>query len=227
MTNHDFTLVNADTDSISFCKPDQTEFTEEEQENLLQELNSLFPEKIKFESEGIFSHVIVLKAKNYVLKKAGEKPKYKGSAIKATTKEPRLQDFIKDIIKEIGLGRGDYLKVYNQYVKEIMNIKDINGWCTKKTITDKVQLNERTNEKKVRDIIQGTEYREGDKIYCYFKSDKSLGLRENFNGDYCKDTLLKKLYATVKIFDKIIDISIFSNYSLKKNKVKLEEFLNA
>ena len=35
MKQHDFVLVNADTDSISFCKKDSTPFTEEETESLL------------------------------------------------------------------------------------------------------------------------------------------------------------------------------------------------
>lgn len=222
---NNFTLVNADTDSISFCKADQSEFTEEEQELLLDELNSLFPEKIRFESEGTFETVIILKAKNYVLKKKGEKPKYKGSAIKATLKEPRLKNFIKDIIKEIGLGRGAYYNTYGLYAREIMNIKDITPWCTKKTITDKVLNGTRTNETKVVDAVGDADYREGDKIYVFFKSDKTLCLRENFDGDYSKDALLKKLYDTAKIFETVIDISIFPNYSLKKNKKALEELI--
>lgn len=230
---HNFIITNCDTDSISFVKPDQSEFSEEEVKRLLKELNEEYPEKIKFADDGLFSTVIILKAKNYVLKKhpryvkkeEDKKPKYKGSALKASTKEPRLKDFIKEIIKEIGTGREDYTTVYNNYVKEIMGITDITKWCNKKTITEKVQTSERTNETKVMDVIENTDYREGDKIYVYYKSDKTLGLRENFDGDYCKDTLLKKLYATAKIFDTILDMSLFPNYALKKNKGLLEEVL--
>jgi DNA polymerase elongation subunit (family B) len=139
-----FTLVNADTDSISITNGE--ELSDEECTNLLIDLNSLYPDRIKWEDDGYYEKVIVLKAKNYVLKRRGEKPKYKGSAIKATLKEPRLKDFIKDIIKEIGLDRNNFIQVYNKYVKEIHTINDIKPWCTKKTITDKVTNGTRPNE---------------------------------------------------------------------------------
>lgn len=223
--NAGYILVNADTDSISitFNGDDLPPVTRAMD---LDSLNQLYPERIKFEDDGYYETVIILKAKNYVLKKKGQKPKYKGSAIKATLKEPRLKDFIKEIIKEIGLGRQSYIEVYNKYVREIMSITDITNWCTKKTITDKVLNGTRANETKVLDAVGDADYREGDKIYVFFRSDKTLCLRENFNGDYSTNALLRKLYNTAEIFDEVIDISIFKNYSLKKNKKTLEEILN-
>lgn len=218
-------LINCDTDSISVCKEDQSKFSNEEEIKLLQELNSLFPTRIKWEDDGIFETVIVLKAKNYVLKKKGEKPKYKGSAIKATLKETKLKVFIKEIIKEIGIGREDYLKLYNAYAKEIMNITDINDWCTKKTITATVLTSPRANESKVRDAIVGTEYRPGDKIYTFFGEDETYILKENFAGKYNKNVLLKKLFKTSQIFSGVLDTKMFLDYSLKKNKKQLEELL--
>jgi hypothetical protein len=109
--------------------------------------------------------------------------------------------------------------LYNTYVKEIFNVYDIKRWVTKKTITDKVLNPKRTNEQKVLDCIQGTEYVEGDKIYTFFKSDESLCLVENFSGDYHVDKLLEKLYKTGLVFVSVLDIdNLFINYKLKKNK---------
>ena len=69
---------------------------------------------------------------------------------------------------------------------------------------------------------------EGDKAYFHFKSDGSLGLAEKFDGDYDKNKLLSKLFKTSKIFENIIDIEkVFTNYSLKKNKEKLDILLNS
>lgn len=226
MINHNFILGPTDTDSISFCKEDMSEFTDEEKKNLLLEINSFMPKLIQFADDGYYECCIALKTKNYVLKKYGKKPVYKGSTFKNQNKEPRLRDFMHDIVKEIGIGREEYVKVYNNYVKEIMNIKDINGWCTKKTITEAVLENERTNELKVRDAIAGTEYKEADKIWVFFDEDNSLKLKEKFNGTYSKTKLLEKLYKTVIIFDKIIDKSIFLNYNLKRNKNLLDKLLN-
>ncbi len=223
---HNFKLVNADTDSISFCKEDMTKFTKDERVNLLKEINSMLPERIKFADDGYYETVVVLKSKNYVLKKKGEKPKYKGSAIKATLKEPRLKDFIKDVLKELGLKRNNYLEVYNLYVKEIMSLTSIDGYVTKKTITDKVKNSARTQEENIRDVIEGTEYKEADKIFVFYDADDNMCLKENFKGSYSKDRLLKKLYSTAKIFDTIINVkSTFLDYSLKRNKKALEELL--
>jgi hypothetical protein len=219
---HDFILGPVDTDSISFCKPDMSPFTEEEREALLNEINALMPSGVQYADDGYFETAIVIKAKNYVLWD-GKKLKYKGSAIKATTKEPALQQFIKDIIQIILDNRETEVihkksqQLYMNYVSEIMDVKDIKRWSSKKTITDKVLKNERTNEAKVRDAISDSEYVEGDKIYVYFKEDGSLGLVENYNNDHDRTKLLKKLHSTVKTFETVLPVKeLFINYSLVK-----------
>lgn len=218
--NH-FKLVNADTDSISIAKENEAFITEEERKYINNEINDLFPDKIHWEDDGYYLKLIVLKAKNYILYD-GKKVKYKGSALKSSTKEIALQQFMKDIIQTILDDKNEYVEIYTKYVLEALNIKDIKRWSGKKTITDKVLNAERTNEQKVLDVIQGTEYVEGDKIYTYFKEDGSLGLAEEFDGNYDKDKVLEKLYKTSKIFETILDIEqIFPNYKLKKNKQKL------
>ena len=227
MSNHNFILGPVDTDSISFCKPDQSDFTKEERKLLLEEINARLPELINFADDGYYQSVIVFKTKNYVLKKKGEKPKYKGSALKATLKEPRLKDFIKEVIKEIGLERNNFAELYHKYVKEINSITDITPWCTKKTITSKVLNGTRTNETKVMDVIEDTDYREGDKIFVYYTKDGSLRLRESFNKDHDVNVLLKKLFKTAKIFETLLDMDNFLDYSIKRNKKKLEEVLSA
>lgn len=219
---NNFKLVNCDTDSIMICKDNKEHFSKEERINLLSELNKMMPERIKWEDDGYFTKVIVTKAKNYILQTEDGKIKYKGSSIKATTKELALQTFIKDIIDSILNDKRNYVEIYNSYVKEIMNVKDIKRWCSKKTVTSKVMNNTRTNEVKIREAISGSEYKEGDKIYCFYNNEENLILAENFNNDYNKEVLLKKLYKTTKTFESIIDESIFTNYALKKNSLKCE-----
>jgi DNA polymerase elongation subunit (family B) len=219
-----FKIVNADTDSISFTKQHEDDFSNDDCNNLLKDLNSLYPSTIRFENDGLYKCVIVFKAKNYVLYD-GKKIKTKGSAIKATTKEPALREFINTIINSIIDGRNDYDNIYKAYVKEALNVKDIKRWVSRKTISDKVLNPQRTNEQKIFDIIQNTNISEGDRIYCFFKSDGSLGLAEEFSGDYDKDKMLEKLYKTSEIFDTVIPEGTFINYKLKKNKKALEEIV--
>lgn len=219
----DFFVVNADTDSISFSKGQF--ISEEERKALLADLNNLFPERIKFEDDGYFLTVVVLKAKNYILYD-GKKIKYKGSAIKATQKEPALKEFIKKIIDSIIENKQDYYQIYLSYVKEISQIQDIKRWATRKTISDKTLKSERTNESRIRDAIQGSEIVEGDRCYLFYKDKDTLELAERFDGNYDKDRLYGKLYDTAWVFETVLDCDLlFQNYKLKKNKKQLEMLL--
>jgi DNA polymerase, archaea type len=216
-------IVNADTDSISFCSADQSPISESSQLLFLEDLNSNFPSRIRFENDGYYKKVIVLKAKNYILFD-GKKIKYKGSAIKASTKEPALKEFIKRIIDSIMNDANSYTEIYNQYVNEIKDVKDIKRWVYRRALTNTVFSSTRTNETKVVDAIKGTEYTEGDRVYLFFKPDGSLALVEHFNGDYDKKRLLHKLFETTKVFETVLPVDeLFPNYKLKKNQEKLEK----
>lgn len=218
---NNFVLVNADTDSVSISRPNGEDFASEA-DKILQEVNSLFPPKIRFEHDGFYKKIIVIKAKNYILWD-GKKLKYKGSAIKASTKEPALKEFIQRIIQSMLDDDGAYKYIYTDYVKEIFDIKDMKRWVTRKTITDKVLNAKRTNEQKVLDAIKNSEYTEGDRVYLYFKEDDTLGLVEHFDGNYSKDKLLEKLFKTARTFDTVLDMDMFPNLKLKKNKELLSD----
>ncbi len=48
-------------------------------------------------------------------------------------------------------------------------------------------------------------------------------LAEQYNGDYNKDVMLKKLFETGKVFQTVLDTAeLFPNYALKRNKKLLE-----
>lgn len=220
-----FKVVAFDTDSLFMKKQNQEPFSEEEQEALLQSLNAQFGAGIRWELNGLFSKLITLKAKNYIMYD-GKSIKIKGSGLKSSKTEPAFKEFMNEIIESMVYDRNNYLEIYNKYVKEIMDVKDIKRFATKKTYTNKIDTSERTNETKVKDAIAGSEYVEGDKIYLYYKPDDTMSLIENFNGDYNRKRLLKRIYDTIKIFRNVLDLSIFLNYSLKKNNKQLEE-LNA
>ena len=65
---HNFQLVNLDTDSITICKADQSHFSENEKETLLEELNSKYDPRIRWEDDGYYKSVVVLKIKNSDIK---------------------------------------------------------------------------------------------------------------------------------------------------------------
>lgn len=218
---HNFNLINCDTDSIMVNKPNGEQFSQDELTNLLNELNSLYPETIVFEDDGYFQSVIVLKAKNYITYD-GKKIKIKGSGLRDTKREAALREMISKIIDSLLFEETNLLDIYNRYIKEAMNVTDIKRWAAKKTITASVLDPQRTNEQKVLDALKDSEYSEGDKRWFFFTEDDSLCLVERFTGSYNRLRLVEKVYKTISIFSSVIDISQFPKYHLKKNKALLE-----
>lgn len=223
VNNKGFTIANVDTDSVSFCLKDGADVTKEQINRLLDELNKLHPPNIVFTDDGFYPYFIVLRPKNYVMKDEKGKVKYKGSALKSPTLEPALREFIQEIVGSILNEKFNYVEIYHKYVKEILNIKDIKRWASRKTLTEKTLESERTNESKLRDALSSSTYTEGDRFYTFFKSDDSICLVENFDGDYNKEKLLEKLFKTSLRFETILDKNLFLNYKLKRNKQSLGE----
>lgn len=218
MQHHNFIITQCDTDGLLYNKIDNSTFSEEEQIALLKELNSISPEFMVWESDGYYSHCIAIRAKNYVLKDFKGKVTIKGSALRASTKSPKLKQLIKDIIYNILDDKNDYVEIYHKYVKEINNITDIIPWSSRKTITEAVMNSPRKNEYNVKNAIEGTEIVTGDRCHMYYLDDGSLCLAEKFNGSYSRDKLFIQLHATMLVFCTILDMKPILNYKLKKNK---------
>jgi hypothetical protein len=242
MQNYNFNLVNGDTDSIMVNKADGSPFTKEEQSKLLEELNSIFPEHISWDADGYFPKVLILKAKNYVMVDESGKKKIKGSALKDAKKPRIFLDFIREVVDYLLDERQNEIgELYKSYVKKTFDIKDIKLWSKKITITDKIlkckgyeymtdeQIKEkklRANEWKVWDAIKHREFQEGDKVYVFFKNDETLCVAEEYTTDYNQMKLVKNLHDCLKVFKNVVDISIYPNYALKKNKAQLLDFSN-
>lgn len=218
--NHQFQIVNADTDSISFSKSDGSLFSLEERKLLVTEINNISPEFMKWADDGYYKKVIILKAKNYILQKEDGKVTYKGSSLKDQKTEIALKEFKYEIIDAILKEKFNYQEIYIKYVKEILNVKDIKRWASKRTISEKTFSSERSNETKVKDAINGTEYKEGDRIWVYFDINQNLRLVENYNNDHDIPTLLKKLFTSSRTFANIIPKDTFTNFSLKNKKIQ-------
>lgn len=216
---HNFQLAFCDTDSISICKPDHSQFSEEERKTLLAELNSLFPELIRWEDDGYYDAVLVVKSKNYCMSQNG-KLTIRGSALKGSMKEAALKEFLTQTITALLDGK-DPLPLYNNMAYEIMTLTDITRFCSKKTVTEAVLHGSRANETKVLDALKGSEYQQGDKIHVYFDTNDNVKLASNWQQDHNVDRLLKKLHDTLKVFSTVLDVTRFPNYSLKKNKTYL------
>ncbi len=240
-----FILTGADTDSIAFCYPDGRDIGKPDRERILKEINSMFPDKIRFEDDGYYDTVIVVKAKNYLLKQ-GDKITIKGSALKATMKETALKDFLEKSLKLLMENKVEDLEeLYMDYVDQIKYLKDIKPWCSKKTITESVLTQSTPAQAKVYRAIEGLPVQEGDKIRVFFKSNEEICLEENFDGTFESGRLYEKLFKTVKVFEPIFEKiygydekiikktgevkkipawkKVYPNFKLKGNQILLEE----
>lgn len=220
-----FTIVNCDTDSISYSAPEEFQWSEKIRKELIDDLNSLYPNRIRFEDDGFYQTVIVFKAKNYAMYD-GKKLKTKGSALKDAKKEIALKTMQLEMIWSIinNQPESNLIDIYNKYVKKVrdgISRDEIKSWCSKKTLTEKIWSSERANESKVKDAIEGTEYKESDKIWTYFRQDGSLGLMENYNFDYDHTKMYEKVFKSINIFENVLPINLFNNYKLKKNLDKI------
>ena len=222
-----YNISAVDTDSIKIYRKDGLPISEEDRLKILFDMNYATPSGIVLEEDGYYEKMLVVKSKNYVTVKQG-KLDVKGSALKATMKEPALQRFINDVIMYLIEDKQEALHaLYNNYARAIgrINASTIADWASKKTVTKSVLNPKRTNEARVKESFAGMDIQEGDKINVFYRTEKDLELVQNFNGEYCQDKLYKKLHASIKIFETLIDTKLFPNYSLKKNKELLANLI--
>jgi hypothetical protein len=244
-----YDIVNCDTDSFSYTKGREVDTAEFDRD--IKQINELYPDKIIWEDDGQFDRVAVVRAKNYVLKAKGkDKLKYKGSSLTDQKKEPALIEFLQNMLEMIFRDTDSEKKValYDNYVREALNISDIKRWAVKKTITKAIFENDRKQETDVRDAIAGRKYSEGDKVwlYTYLKGQRQkmvkgepqvykktgepmmedvtgLKLIEDFDGNYEKIHYVGRVYSTLEILENVLALDNFTKYTLKSNKSKLEE----
>lgn len=237
-----YTVVNADTDSFSYAAPKgyklQTYLDD------IDDLNSLFPELIVWEDDGpdkakakkknfeerYYPKAIIVKTKNYVLDH-GKEVTIKGSALKATMKEPKLKQMIKDIIHYLLKDQPFIIPLlYQKYmaeVDEIKTVQDMAGWASKKTITEAVLKSNDTTPRKIRNALKTKHVQEGDKIFVFFKEDESLSLLEHFDGDFSKEKLYGKIYKTWEVFENLFNPKLLMDFSKSTHRKAVNEFIDA
>lgn len=231
-----YQLTNVDTDSFSYSVPKK--MTDEQFQSDIDEVNNLFPDGIVWEDDGYYDKFVVLKAKNYI-KKEGKKISYTGSGLKDQKGEPILKDFMHDVIDLLLAKKNDHIMdLYEEYSKKINSITNIEPWCKKVTVTEKLMTSDRTNETSIFAAIKDGHYQQGDKFYLFVEAvneylddegkKKKATIwkkREEFKDLYDKSTYLKKLHSSLGVFENVIDISLFPDYTKSRNKELYDKLL--
>jgi DNA polymerase elongation subunit (family B) len=233
---HNFSLVNVDTDSIAFAREDGSPFTPEDQEKLLNLLNSEFPELINFAHDGYFKRGVVLASKNYwFVDPENPNPKkrslMKGNSIKATRKEIYLQEFIKKVLNVMlvkGWTYNQVLEIYEQTARECLNLQTMAKHSFKTSITEAVLRPQtkiaETTSLKIKVALKGLNYQQGDKFRMFFLSNGHYCLESNFKGEYDDRRLLEKLWDTMQSFEQVIPMELFPKYSLIRGDINYYTF---
>jgi hypothetical protein len=158
-----------------------------------------------------------------------------------------LNVLIDDLLEE----KGTTVDIFHDYIKEAYQIKDINRWAVKKSITTKVLNPERTNEMVVLAAVKHRNPREGDKFFLYSALDgmrqkivkgelvflkngtpsmipnNILKCADEWTDDHNKEHYVKRVYMTISILKNLFDIDDFVKYHNKGNIKLLEELVDA
>ena len=142
------------------------------------------------------------------------------------------------------------ITIFEEYIKEANNIKNINRWTTKKSISAKVLNPQRANEQKILDAVSHLNPREGDKYHLYQAVDGQkqamlkgepvtyangepkmvkntiLKVADNWTNDHDAEHYTQRVYKTLQILENILDLELFTKYHLKSKRDELEELLN-
>ncbi len=220
MKPHDFQLVAVDTDAVTFCKKDNSPMTPEEIEDYLEELNSAMPEKIRFSNDGYKDTSIMVKTKNYLDITKGKR-ELKGASLKAPMKPQFLREFIQgvlNILVDPDHTHQQIIDLYRKTAEECLKVTEIKRFCKRVAYTEAVIKSQRTNELRVRLAIKNeVGVQQGDKFWMFYLPNGNLCLDKNFNGEYDRNKLLEQLYKTAEVFETILPMDLFINYSLQVN----------
>ena len=239
--DNDFIICNADTDSISFVKTTGKKFESEERIELVDEINDVCQEEmgdmIIWEDDGLYDVMVVLKTKNYALKKCkadtkkGKSPySYKGSSIKDKKAEPTLIQYKKDILHLfLDKKQDQFIDLYRDTILRTLDIgtdkEPIELWANRKTITKAVLNNDDKIARDVREACKDIEIQLEDKINIYKTNEGNLKLIDNYDNDHDAMHYISRVYASTNIFENIIDMDLIPKYSNAGNKDLLAKLI--
>lgn len=239
--DNEFYITSADTDSIAFKKEKQQKFTKEERDELVSEINEVCREeigdKIIWEDDGLYDIMVVLKTKNYALKKCKEDTKkgkspyvYKGSSIKDKKAEKALIEYKKDILHLFLDNKQDqFIDLYRDTILRTLDIgtekEPIELWGNRKTITKAVLKNDDKVARDVRNACKDIDIQLEDKIVVYKTNEDDLKLVENYVNDHNAMHYISRVYASTNIFENIIDMNLIPKYSNAGNKELLKKLI--
>lgn len=204
----DFVIINADTDSISFCKKDETEITKQDIQNILGEFKNEFIEGINWEIEEYYRKIVSFKSKNYIFLNNENKLVKKGSLFSEKGKEPGIVELENNLIRILFNSENVYSEFLLQYMDILKSIKpnNIEKWAIKKKITDKTFNSKNDNIKK---LIKENNLKVGDEINYFYLDNNKIELIDKFKGEFSKKKILNKINKSLLKFEEIVELKEF------------------
>jgi DNA polymerase elongation subunit (family B) len=184
-------VIEIDTDGVYFVPPPGVE-GEEAETAYIDQVGAVLPAQIRLAHDGRYAAMLSLKVKNYVLLGYDGKRVTKGASLRSRADERFGRQFLYRAIDHLIAGEPE--RVGEEYGALSQRISTgelpLEQFCRRERVTQKTFRSEA--KKRSREVAKNAEV--GDSLVVYQRSDGSLGLAEEYQGDEDRFHYLDKLH---------------------------------
>jgi DNA polymerase, archaea type len=184
-------VIEIDTDGVYFIPPPEVE-TEEAEAAYVERVGSRLPHGIRLTHDGRYAVMLSLKIKNYVLVDYAGKKMLKGASLRSRADERFGRQLLTQAVDFLIAEDLDGLAAeYERLSREISEgLLPIEQFQRRERVTEKTFSSDA--KKRSREVAKDSEV--GDWLLVYQRSDGSLGLAEEYDGDEDRWHYLDKLH---------------------------------
>ena len=186
-------VVEIDTDGVYFQPPAEVKSDADEQA-YVEKIGASLPPGIRLAHDGSYQSMLSLKMKNYVLVEPNGHKIFKGSSLRSRADERYGRTFLTDAVDLLLDEDPDKLAhLYHDLLEKIeAGEMPIDLIAKRERVTEKLLSSDM--RKRAADAIKGAGIKQGEFVALYQKSDKTLGLVQNYAHDEDTDYYAQKLY---------------------------------
>ncbi len=186
-------VVEIDTDGVYFQPPTAVK-TDADEQAYVEKIGASLPPGIRLAHDGSYQSMLSLKMKNYVLVEPNGHKIFKGSSLRSRADERYGRTFLTDAVDLLLDEAPDKLAhLYHDLLEKIeAGAMPIDLIAKRERVTEKLLSSDM--RKRAADAIKGAGIKQGEFVALYQKSDKTLGLVQNYAHDEDTDYYAQKLY---------------------------------
>jgi DNA polymerase elongation subunit (family B) len=185
--------IEIDTDGVYFKPPANVESVEDE-ELYIEQIGSVLPAGIRLAHDGRYRAMLSLKIKNYVLVDYTGKRIVRGSSLRSRADELFGREFLgKAIDLLLENKKSEIARLYSAEVDRILNGKlSLDEIVRRERVTAKMLTS--SLRRRAASAIKSGDFKEGDIVYLYQRSDGALAVKEDYKNDEDRAYYVEKLH---------------------------------